>query len=39
MARSQKQKNKFRVCAKKAPRGKGSGKRRRAFMSKCLKKK
>ena len=30
------QKNKFTSCAKKAPKGKGSGARRKAFMKKCL---
>jgi len=34
-----KQVAKFRACAARAPKGKGSGKRRNAFMSKCLKKK
>ena len=32
------QKGKFRACANKAPKGKGSGPRRRAYMSKCLRK-
>lgn len=32
------QKGKFSACARKAPKGKGSGARRRAYMSKCLKK-
>ena len=31
------QTSKFTKCAKRAPKGKGSGPRRRAFMSKCLK--